>query len=80
MESVFSETVLKLVFDDEFRLSFLDDPQNFQDKYQLTDDDMEIIETYDLDRIEELTETLSSMEYDFVVAATWCNNTPVVNT
>ena len=77
MQAVFSETVFRLVFDDEFRASFMEDPKDFQERYELTDAGMEIITTYDLNRINELSELLFSTEYDFVVAATWCNNTPV---
>ena len=53
MQAVFSETVFRLVFDDEFRASFMEDPKDFQERYELTDADMEIITTYDLNRINE---------------------------
>lgn len=76
-----SPVIVRVIFDDEFRKSFLDDPDTFQKKYDLSDEEIQALTRFSPERVEEMIENLSSMDYDesfFTAVSPWCNTTLVL--
>ena len=73
-----SSAALKVVFDDDFRKAFIDAPNDFQEQYGLTTEEMEMLTAYSPEKIMFLANQLSEVDANLVIAAAWCNMTTPV--
>lgn len=69
-----SDLVMETIFDDTFRGLLMRSPDIIQNKYNLSDEEMDILFQFTSDKTQEIAEELSDIDYTDVIAAAWCNS------